>query len=91
MPSDGDTAEDRRCRRCGVPHADHPESNKSGGVGGLLAWADDLCPICLDRRRELRHRAAVRYVAALLDPSNDYVSAAGPEQTTLPEVIGADV
>jgi hypothetical protein len=75
---------EKRCRRCGVPHADHPESNKTGGVGGPLAWEDDLCPICLDKRRELAGRAVWRYLAALL--AGEIAQPSAAEQTTLPGV-----
>jgi len=74
----------KRCRRCGVPHADHPDANKTGGVGGLLAWEDDLCPICLDRRRELATRAAWRYLVELL--AGNITTPTEPEQTTFGEV-----
>jgi len=77
---------EKRCRRCGVPHADHSESNKTGGVGGPLEWVDDLCPVCLDKRSELAGRAVWRYLAELLDPTDDYVLRTEPEQTTLPGV-----
>ncbi len=52
---------DLRCIRCGVPHHEHPDANKSGGVGQLIPWEEDVCPICLDRRRELAKRAVWRY------------------------------
>lgn len=39
-----------RCRRCNVPHARHPQANKNGGVGYILRWQDDLCPVCQNKR-----------------------------------------
>lgn len=77
---------EKRCRRCGVPHADHPDANQSGGHDDLVPWEGDLCPICVDKRRELAKRAVWRYLAELLDPTDDYVSETEPEQTTLPGV-----
>jgi len=78
---------EKRCSRCGVPHHEHPEANKSGGVGQLLPWDGDVCPICLDRRRELAKRAVWRYLWELLSP-DDYVTGIDtePEQATLGEV-----
>ena len=66
-----------RCRRCGVP--------READVG-LMAWDDGVCPVCLDKRGELAGRAVWRYLAEVLDPSDDYVSRTEPEQTTLPGV-----
>lgn len=78
---------EKRCRRCGVPHHEHPEANKSGGVGQLLPWDDDVCPICLDKRRELASRAAWRYLEALL--SGEILQPTEPEQITLTEAADA--
>lgn len=78
---------DLRCRHCGVPHFEHPDVNKSGGVGRLLSWDGDLCPVCIDRRRELAAAAARRYIVELLDPTDDYVTRTEPEQATLAEVL----
>lgn len=78
------------CRRCDIPHADHPDAGKSGGVGRLLPWDGDLCPVCQARRRERTGSAARLSVATRLDPADDYLqrSPTGPEQRTLTEVLG---
>lgn len=51
---------DLRCRRCNVPHARHPDANKNGGVGYILRWQGDLCPVCRDKRGEQEERALWR-------------------------------
>ncbi len=80
----------KRCRRCGIPHHEHPDANKSGGVGQLQPWDGEVCPICLDRRRELAKRAVWRYLWELLSP-DDYVTGIStePEQRTLGEMADA--
>jgi len=75
---------EKRCRRCDVPHHEHPDANKSGGVGQLIAWEDDLCPICMDKRRELAGRAVWRYLAEYL--AGEIAKPSAAEQTTLGEV-----
>lgn len=77
------------CRRCDVPHADHPDANKTGGIGDLCAWVDGICPVCLDKRRELAKRAVWRHLAIRLDPTDDYGAPTESEQTTLPEAADA--
>lgn len=78
---------EKRCRRCGVPHHEHPDANKSGGVGQLLSWDDDLCPICIDRRRELAQLAAWRYLGAVL--AGEIAEPTEPDQITLTEATDA--
>lgn len=57
-------ARDLRCRRCNAPHAFNPESNKNGGgVGHILPWAGDLCPVC-ERRRQRYERKAQPHLLA---------------------------
>ena len=80
---------EQRCRRCSVPHADHPDANQSGGMGRFLPWRNGRCPACLDRRREWRRWGAIHVAAARLDPNDDYLAPdAGPTQATLEEVLG---
>lgn len=57
----------RRCRRCSVPHADHPDANNGGGVGHFYEWVDDVCPVCQDwrrRRRDHYQRQAIPHLLA---------------------------
>ncbi len=75
---------EKRCRRCDVPHHEHPDANKTGGVGQLIPWGDDLCPICVDQRRELASRAVWRYLAELL--AGEISQPSPPEQATFQEV-----
>lgn len=87
MTGDRPNAEGRRCRSCGIPHADHPDASKGGGMGRILPWRDDRCPACLDRRSEWAARATRRYVDAVL-AGDDYVRSTEPGQATLGEVFG---
>ena len=80
---------EKRCRDCGVCHYKHPDANKSGGMGRILAWRAGRCPACCSKRREYRAWAAAHVVAARLDPADNYLSPARtPEQATLEEVFG---
>lgn len=78
---------DQCCRRCGVPHAEHPDASADGGMGRVLPWRDGRCPACLDRRSELAARGARRYADAVL-AGDDYVVPSEPGQATLGEVLG---
>lgn len=88
MPSDESTAEDKRCRDCGICHHEHPDANKSGGMGRILPWREGRCPACADRRRERSRKAARRYVFSVLDPDDSYCEPTPQGQATLEEVLG---
>lgn len=79
---------DQHCRDCGVCHYEHPDANKTGGMGRILPWREGRCPACVDRRRELRRTATRRYVSSVVDPDDDYCEPAPVSQQTLEEVLG---
>lgn len=56
----------KRCSRCDIPHSEHPDANKTGGVGELLEWEDGLCGVCLDRKKWKEQQAKPYLIARKL-------------------------
>lgn len=79
---------DLRCRTCGIPHHENPDASSGGGLGRILPWDGELCPVCVERRRERRQAAARRYAAILVDPDDSYCRPVAREQVTFEEVLG---
>jgi hypothetical protein len=46
-----------RCPRCQVPHYEHEDASKGGGMGRIFAWSGGLCPVCRQYRSEKEAQA----------------------------------